>query len=62
MVTNNPAFSLMLSRYGNDQYYEANDIPLSLTSAYTYRFGFNGQHKDNEIKGTGNSLDFGERI
>jgi RHS repeat-associated protein len=27
-----------------------------------YRFGFNGMHKDNEVKGTGNSLDFGARI
>ena len=27
-----------------------------------YTFGFNGQHKDNEIKGVGNSLDFGARI
>src|SRR5690606_18995758 len=27
-----------------------------------YRFGFNGQEKDNEIKGIGNSLDFGERM
>lgn len=27
-----------------------------------YRFGFNGQEKDNEIKGIGNSLDFGARI
>ncbi len=27
-----------------------------------YRYGFNGQEKDNEIKGTGNSLDFGARI
>jgi RHS repeat-associated protein len=26
-----------------------------------YRFGFNGQEKDNEIKGVGNSLDFGAR-
>jgi RHS repeat-associated protein len=26
-----------------------------------YRFGFNGQEKDNEIKGIGNHLDFGER-
>ena len=54
MVTNNPAFSLILSRYGNDQYYEANDIPLSLTSAYSYRFGFNGQQKENDISGAGN--------
>ena len=27
-----------------------------------YRFGFNGQMKDNEIKGVGNSLDFGARM
>ena len=27
-----------------------------------YRFGFNGQMKDNEIAGIGNSLDFGARI
>jgi RHS repeat-associated protein len=27
-----------------------------------YRFGFNGKENDNEIKGEGNSLDFGGRI
>ena len=27
-----------------------------------YRFGFNGQMKDNEMKGVGNSLDFGARM
>ena len=27
-----------------------------------YRFGFNGQEKDDEVKGNGNSLDFGARI
>jgi RHS repeat-associated protein len=27
-----------------------------------YRYGFNGQEKDNEVKGVGNSLDFGARI
>ena len=27
-----------------------------------YRFGFNGMEKDNEVKGIGNSLDFGARI
>jgi RHS repeat-associated protein len=27
-----------------------------------YRFGFNGQEEDNEIKGKGNSLDFGARV
>jgi len=27
-----------------------------------YRFGFNGKEKDNEMKGVGNSLDFGARM
>ncbi len=27
-----------------------------------YRFGFNGKEKDDEVKGVGNSLDFGARI
>lgn len=27
-----------------------------------YRFGFNGQEKDDEVAGNGNSLEFGERI
>ena len=27
-----------------------------------HRFGFNGKENDNEIKGTGNSLDFGARV
>jgi RHS repeat-associated protein len=32
------------------------------TGAGSYRFGFNGMEKDNEMKGVGNSLDFGARI
>lgn len=28
----------------------------------SYRFGFNGKENDNEIKGDGNSIDFGARI
>jgi RHS repeat-associated protein len=28
----------------------------------SYRYGFNGKEKDNEIKGVGNSLDFGARV
>ncbi len=34
------------------------------TTSYSndYRFGFNGMEKDNEVKGIGNSLDFGARI
>ena len=27
-----------------------------------YRYGFNGQEKDDEVKGGGNSYDFGARI
>jgi RHS repeat-associated protein len=29
---------------------------------FGYRFGFNGKEQDNEVKGQGNSLDFGARI
>ena len=31
-------------------------------STVSYRFGFNGKENDNEVKGTGNSVDFGARI
>lgn len=31
-------------------------------SSPTYRYGFNGKEKDDEIKGNGNSYDFGARI
>jgi RHS repeat-associated protein len=31
-------------------------------NAQEYRYGFNGMEKDDEIKGTGNSYDFGARI
>lgn len=31
-------------------------------TAITSRYGFNGMEKDNELKGDGNSLDFGARI
>jgi len=30
-------------------------------SSLTYRYGFNGKENDNEVKGEGNSLDFGDR-
>jgi RHS repeat-associated protein len=41
--------------------FETGDATESM-SGYKYRYGFNGQEKDNEIKGDGNSLDFGARI
>ncbi len=31
-------------------------------TAFSYRYGFQGQEGDNEIKGDGNSYDFGNRI
>lgn len=31
-------------------------------SSDNYRYGFNGKENDNEVKGEGNSVDFGERI
>ena len=34
----------------------------NFTSANGYRYGFNGKENDNEVKGNGNSLDFGARI
>lgn len=31
-------------------------------SSAKYRYGFNGQEKDDEVKGAGNSIDYGMRI
>lgn len=39
---------------------ENRKFPVGYTTAY--RFGFNGQEKDDEVVGAGNSYDFGERI
>ena len=36
--------------------------PITKKGASTYRFGFNGMENDHELKGDGNSLDFGARI
>lgn len=37
-------------------------MPGRSSSNDTYRYGFNGKENDNEIKGEGNSLDFGARV
>lgn len=37
-------------------------MPGRNSNSADYDFGFNGMRKDNEIKGIGNSLDFGARI
>jgi RHS repeat-associated protein len=31
-------------------------------ATHPYRYGFNGKEDDNEVKGDGNQVDFGERI
>ena len=37
-------------------------MPGRSFSSPSYRYGFNGKEKDDEVKGSGNSLDFGARI
>lgn len=37
-------------------------IPNRHNSSNSYRYGFNGKEKDDELKGEGNSYDFGARI
>ncbi len=37
-------------------------MPGRTYSSSTYRYGFNGKEKDNEMKGEGNAYDFGMRI
>lgn len=45
-----------------DYYPYGMEKPSRCYSSSDYKYGFNGQEKDDEIKGSGNSLDFGERI
>jgi RHS repeat-associated protein len=42
--------------------HEQISVTLCDSTADRYRFGFNGMEKDNELKGIGNSLDFGARM
>lgn len=46
----------------NDYYPFGMEMPGRKFNPGTYRYGFNGKENDNEVKGTGNSLDFGGRI
>jgi len=50
-----PTSQFLLSRAKNGS-------ESGLRSSVSYRFGFNGKENDNEIKGDGNSVDFGARI
>ncbi len=46
----------------NDYYPFGMLMPQRSYNGPTYRFGFNGMEEDNELKGDGNSLDFGARV
>ena len=45
-----------------DYYPFGSIMPGRSFASESYRYGFNGMEKDDEIKGVGNSLDFGARI
>ena len=52
-----------MSRVNEKDYYPFGMLePGRQFIANDYRFGFNGKEKDDEVKGLGNSLNFGERI
>ncbi len=38
------------------------NTPIALRNGAAYRYGFNGMERDDEIKGSGNSYDFGARM
>jgi RHS repeat-associated protein len=46
----------------NDYYPFGAILPGRSFNSNSYKYGFNGQEKDDEIKGSGNSYDFGARI
>jgi len=45
-----------------DYYAFGSPMPGRQFSSNSYRYGFNGKEKDDEVKGNGNSYDFGARI
>ena len=60
-ITNlNKTFSMDL--YKKDYYSGGMVMPERSFSYENYGFGFNGKLKDDEVKGSGNSYDFSERI
>lgn len=46
----------------NDYYAFGGQMPGRTYNGGNYRYGFNGKENDNEVKGVGNSQDFGERM
>ncbi|MCU7549879.1 hypothetical protein OCK74_12175 [Chitinophagaceae bacterium LB-8] len=45
-----------------DYYSFGMQMPGRMVASGMYRYGFNGKENDNEVKGTGNQIDYGERI
>jgi RHS repeat-associated protein len=54
--------NIFTSMSTTDCYPFGQEMPNRNFSSGAYRFGFNGKEKDDEMKGSGNSLDFGARI
>jgi len=46
----------------NDYFPFGSEMPGRSYNSGEYRYGFNGMEKDDEVKGTGNSYDFGARM
>jgi RHS repeat-associated protein len=49
-------------RSQNDYYPFGMQMPGRIYNSSSYRYGFNGQERDDEVKGSGNSYDFGARM
>lgn len=61
--TGSVLYYLPIVKTANDYYPGGMQMPgRKFSSSSLYRYGFNGKENDNDIKGEGNSLDFGARI
>ena len=57
-----PEVALFGSQNASDSFTFGQLMPNRHGQENTYKFGFNGIEKDDEVKGSGNSYDFGARI
>jgi RHS repeat-associated protein len=72
MMMNTVVYDVVDKRCYTTYHYEANlpfatfghndAVDLSVKAYKNYRYGFNGMEKDDEVKGSGNSYDFGARM
>jgi len=65
IITTPPTSTILwLKQTVKVKYLEQEQFTVTLCDSIEdkYRFGFNGMEKDNELKGIGNSLDFGARM